>query len=145
MENELIIQKNWLQKNWITLIVSFFLVLIVVAVVLNSNSKNGVTDTLTALKENALYEKAIDLANSNSTVLETIGKIDSIDKLAILEGNTSYTNNKKDIVVSVRINGIKKQGKIEIQASKNGAEWIYKKIIVRTKNSNKEIIVLDKP
>lgn len=144
MDNELITQKSWLEKNWVK-IITFCFLLIIIFFVLNSNSKNGITDSITALKENTLYEKAIDLANSNSAVLETIGKINSIDKLAILEGNTSYNNNKKDVVVSVRINGIKKQGKIEIQAAKKGAEWIYKKIIIRTKNSNEEIIVLDKP
>lgn len=145
MDNELIAQKSWLQKNRIKLIISCFIATLIFSLLLNSNSKNGITDSITALKENSLYEKAIDLANSNSAVLETIGKIDSIDKLAILEGNTSYTNNNNAVVISARINGIKKQGKIEIHATKNGSEWIYKKIAIRTKNLNNEIIVLDKP
>lgn len=143
MNNELISHKSWIQKNWIKITISCFLAILIFIILLSSNSKNGLTDTINAFKENSLYEKALDHANSNSAVLETIGKINSIDKLAILEGNTSYTNNGNEVIVSVRIKGSKKQGKLEFQATKNGSEWNYKKISIRVKSTNEEITILD--
>ncbi|MFB9077678.1 cytochrome c oxidase assembly factor Coa1 family protein [Flavobacterium procerum] len=145
MDNDLILKKSWLKKNWIWVVFSLFSTMLLFCILLNSNSKNGVTDTFTALNENSLYEKAIESANINSAVLKTFGKIDPIDKLAILEGNTSYSNNNNSVVLSVRIKGLKNQGKLEVHANKTDSEWIYKKIYVHTKNPKGKIIVLDQP
>ncbi|KAF2335639.1 cytochrome c oxidase assembly factor Coa1 family protein [Flavobacterium daemonense] len=145
MDNELIIEKSWLKKNWIWIAIIGFLAIFISIVFISSNSKNGLSDTVTALNENSLYENAIKIANSNSEVLKTMGKIEAVDKLAILEGNTSYTDNKNAISLSVRINGSKKRGKLEIHAIKKGTAWDYQKIFIRTKNPKEEIIVLEKP
>ena len=84
-------------------------------------------------------------ANSNQEVVNYFGKIAPLDKLAILEGNTSFSDEYKAVTLSVRINGEKLKGKLTITAIKNGTEWIYKKIAIRTKNPVKEILVLDSP
>lgn len=143
MENDLIAEKSWFKKNWIWISLAVFLTVFIFVVLFNSNSKNGLSDTVTALKEEALYEKAVDLANNDATVLKTIGKIAPIDKLAILEGNATYAQNNTFVTLSVRVKGAKKQAKAEVQATKKGVEWQYKKITIRTKNPKEEIIVLD--
>ncbi|MBZ4037312.1 hypothetical protein K6T82_21310 [Flavobacterium sp. 17A] len=142
--NELIVEKNWFSKNWIWLLFGILSVILILIAVLNSNSKNGLSDTVTAFKENTLYEKAINHANKTPEVIETMGKISPVDKLAILEGSSSYTNNNNSVNLSIRINGDIKNGKLEIQADRNGLQWNYKKIIIRIKNPNKEIIVINK-
>lgn len=145
MDNDLIIEKSWLKKNWTRISLIVFLAIFLFIILLNANSKNGLADTVSALKEDILYEKAIQIANKDATVLKTIGKIGSIDKLAILEGNTSYTNNNNSVNLSIRINGDKKQAKLDIHATRKGSQWDYQKIVIRTKNPNKEIAVFAKP
>ncbi|MDQ8010905.1 MAG: cytochrome c oxidase assembly factor Coa1 family protein [Flavobacterium nitrogenifigens] len=142
---ELIIEKNWFSKNWIWLLLGVLSTIFILIVALNSNSKNGLSDTITAFKENSLYQKAIDHANKNPEVIQTIGKISPVDKLAILEGNSSYSNNNKSVDLSIRVNGDIKNGKLEIHADRNGSDWNYIKIFIRTKNPHKEIIVINKP
>lgn len=145
MENdELIIEKSWFSKNWIWLILGILAGILILFFVISSNSKNGLSDTVTAFKEDSLYDKAIEQANKNPEVIETIGEIAPIDKLAILEGSSSYSNNNNVVNLSVRVNGSKKNGKLEIQANRNGSKWDYKKILIRIKNPNKEIIVINK-
>lgn len=145
MDNDLIIEKSWLKKNWTRISLIVFLAIFLFIILLNANSKNGLADTVSALKEDILYEKAIQIANKDATVLKTIGKIGSIDKLAILEGNTSYTNNNNSVNLSIRINGDKKQAKLDIHATRKGSQWDYQKIVIRTKNPNQQIAVFAKP
>ncbi|MEN2415754.1 cytochrome c oxidase assembly factor Coa1 family protein [Flavobacterium mesophilum] len=145
MDNDLIIEKSWFKRNWTWTGIFLFLAIFLFIVLLNANSKNGLADTVTALNEDILYEKAIQIANNDPNVLKTIGKIEPIDKLAILEGTTSYTNDNKSVHLSIRIKGNEKQAKLDIQANKNGTEWNYQKIVIRTKNPNQEIAVLAKP
>ena len=142
MDNELIERKNWFQSNW-KWIVPLVLSLVLISGYLLSSSDENIMDFAQAYNDTALYEKAIEKANSNKRVLETVGEIQPIDKLAILEGNTIYTDNNTSVVLSIRIKGAKSKGKLDITAKKMGSEWEYKKIIVRCKNPKEEITVVD--
>jgi hypothetical protein len=49
---------------------------------------NGnITDIAQAYSDDSLYEKAIEKAKTNERVLEVLGAIEPIDKLALFEGN----------------------------------------------------------
>ncbi|MEN2402091.1 cytochrome c oxidase assembly factor Coa1 family protein [Flavobacterium sp. MC2016-06] len=144
MDNDLVEKENWLKRNWKWFLPSSVLILLLFVFSLAATSENDISDIALAYSDHSLYEKAIDQANLNLRVLEIVGKIKPIDKLAILEGNTSYSNNKNSVDLSIRINGAKRNGKLDISASKKGSVWEYKKISVRTKNPKEEIIVLDK-
>ncbi|WP_125717935.1 cytochrome c oxidase assembly factor Coa1 family protein [Flavobacterium ustbae] len=139
MENELVENKNWLKKNWIWTIP---VLLFFFGAVFVYNSAEGIVDTAFAYEDQSLYQNAIKKANTNTKVLNTIGVIAPIDKLAILEGNVTYSNNKNSINSSVRITGTNKKGKLDIYATKSGNKWEYKKISIRTKNPNEEILIL---
>ena len=142
MDNELIESKNWFQSNW-KWIIPLVLSLVLISGYLLSSSDENIMDFAQAYNDTALYEKAIEKANSNKRVLETVGEIQPIDKLAILEGNTIYTDNNTSVVLSIRIKGTKNKGKLDITAKKMGPEWNYKKILVRCKNPKEEITVVD--
>ncbi len=142
MDNELIERKNWFQSNW-KWIIPLVLSLALISGYLFSSSDENIMDFAQAYNDTALYEKAIEKANSNQRVLETVGEIQPIDKLAILEGNTIYTDNNTSVVLSIRIKGAKSKGKLDITAKKVGSEWEYKKILVRCKNPKEEITVVD--
>jgi len=142
MENELIVNKSWFARNWKWFLPCLLIVILLCTVVITSTSKNDLANISQAYAEDALFENAIEKANKNKRVLETIGTIQPIDKLAILEGNTLYTNNNHNVELSVRIKGERGNGKLDISARKKGTEWDYAKISIRIKNPKEEIAVL---
>lgn len=144
MENNLIEKENWLTRNWKWFLPSTLFSILLVGLLLSSTSKESIIDITQAYADNLLFEEAIKKANEDSKTIENIGKIEPIDKLAILEGNIVYSNNHNTVNALVRINGTKNNGKLDIFAIKKGTEWEYQKISIRTKNPYNEIVILEK-
>lgn len=143
MSNELINKQSWWKRNWKWFLPTFILFFSLASgLLLSLNIDKNITDIAQVYSDNLLYEKAIEKANMNKRVLEVIGEIEPIDKLAILEGNTIYTNNQNSVELSIRIKGNKGKGKLDISAKKNGTEWDYKKINIRIKDPKEEIQIL---
>ena len=143
MDNDLINEQSWWKKNWKWFLPTFMIMLLLVFGLLLSSSVDGnVTDIAQAYSDNSLYEKAIEKAKTNKRVIEVIGELEPIDKLAILEGNAIYSNNNNSVELSIRVKGNKGKGKMDISANKIGNEWEYKKINIRIKDPKEEIQVL---
>jgi hypothetical protein len=143
MDNELIVKKSWWNRNWKWFLPTIILVFLIgFGLILTSAIDGNMTDITQAYSENSLYENAIEKAKTNKRVLEVMGKIEPLDKLAIFEGNVIYSNNNKSVVLSVRVKGNKGKGKMDISADKNGTLWEYKKINIRIKNPKEEIQIL---
>jgi hypothetical protein len=123
----LIEKKIWLKQNWKWSVPATILLVFIFGLFLTSNSSEGITDIVQAYNDNSLYEMAIEKANSDKRIIQTIGIIQPIDKLAILEGNTVYSNNNNSVLLSVRIKGTKGNGKLDISADKIRTVWKYKK------------------
>ena len=143
MDNELVEKESCLKRNWKWSVPATILFVFIFGLFLTSNSPEGITDIIQAYDDNSLYEKAIAKANSDKRIVQSIGIIQPIDKLAIVEGNTVYSNDNNSVSLSVRIKGTKGNGKLDITADKIGTAWKYKKIIVRSKNTKEEIIVVN--
>ena len=139
MDNQLIVEKSWWRKNWKWSLPTFLLLFIIV---FGLSIDGNIADFAQAYSDNSLYEKAIEKAKTNDRVLEVIGEIEPIDKLAILEGNAIYSNNNNSVELSVRVKGSKGKGKMDISADKKGEEWTYKKINIRIKEPKEEINIL---
>ena len=142
MDNRLIIERSWWHRNW-KLFLPITIILFLVSMVMIFSLEGNPTDILQAYNEDVLYKNAIDKANSNERVKEVIGKIDDLDKLAILEGSSKYSNNNNSIEITFRVTGDKGKGKMDISADKNGTDWEYKKINIRIKNPKEEIKILE--
>ena len=143
MDNELIVEKSWWKRNWKWFLPTFLLMfLLLFGLILSSSMDGNITDIAQAYFDNSLYEKAIEKAKTNQRVIEVIGEIEPIDKLAILEGNTVYSNNNNLVEASVRLKGNKGKGKMDISAVKDGKGWKYKKINIRIKEPKEEIQIL---
>lgn len=141
--NNLIIEKSWWNTNWKWFLPTIIVTLLLAfGVILNSSKEGNITDIAKAYSDTLLYEKAIEKSNRNQRVLATIGIIEPIDKLAILEGNTIYSNNYNSVETSVRIKGNKGSGKIDIYADKIRTGWKYKMIKIRNKEAKEEIEIL---
>ncbi|MEZ7504557.1 cytochrome c oxidase assembly factor Coa1 family protein [Flavobacterium sp. Arc2] len=144
MDNELITTTRWWKTNWKWFLPTCIVLFTVGAIVIGTTSINStVTDFAQAYSDNSLYNKAIQKGNANQRVKEVLGAIEPIDKLAILEGDTKYTNDNTAVTITVRIKGSKANGKMDISAYKNGTEWEYKKITVRIKQPKEEIAIIN--
>lgn len=142
MDNELITKKSWWRKNWKWFLpLSGFLGVIFIAFLL---SINGLTDFAQTYADTSLCQNAVNEANKNEQVIESLGKLQPVDNIAILEGNSVYTNNNKNASITVRVNGEKENAKMDIVAEKSGNVWSYKLIRIRIKKTGKEIVVLNK-
>jgi len=143
VDNELIVKENWIKRNWKWFLALAIVFLLLLIIIVSSTSQKGISDLASAYNDPSLHEKAISQANANKLVQQVIGKINPIDKLAILEGNAIYSNNNSAVSLSIRITGSKKNGKLDIYVIKKGLKWHYTKIIVRTKKPKEEIIVVN--
>jgi hypothetical protein len=143
MDNELLVNKNWWSSNWKWFLpTSLILFLLLFGFILSSSIDGNITDIALAYSDDSLYEKAIEKTKTNERVLEILGEIEPIDKLAIIEGNAIYSNNNNSVVLSIRIKGNKGKGKMDISAEKKGSVWEYKKINIRIKEPKEEIQIL---
>jgi hypothetical protein len=144
MDNELILNKNWWNRNWKWFLpTSLILLLLVTGSVMSSVIGGNIIDITQAYADNSLYQNAINKAQINKRVLEILGELEPIDKLAIVEGNAVYSNNNKSVTSSVRLKGSKGNGKMDILAEKNGTVWKYKAITIRIKNPKEDIKIIE--
>jgi hypothetical protein len=132
MDNEVIEEKGIWTKRWFwsTVIIAMGFMLIII-----SNS-GDIVNFGQAYADPLLCQNAIDKANKNKDVIQNFGKLEPIDKLAILEGNTVYLNDNKSVFITVRVSGEKGKGKMDILADKAEKTWIYKSIKIRNKKTN---------
>lgn len=144
MENELIENKNWLSRNfkWL-LTLSLLLFTVGITTLITVNVEGNILDFIQAYEDNPLYENAVEKVKLNKRVKETLGEIETLDKLAILEGTTNYSNNNNSVETTIRIKGNKAKAKMDISAKRNGTEWEYKKINIRINGTKEEINILE--
>lgn len=136
MDNTVVEKEICLKRNWKWSVPATLVFIFIIALLFRTNSPEHLTTIVLAYNDTSLYEKAIEKANSSKRVLQTIGTIQPIDKLAILEGNIAYSNSHNSVELSVRIKGNKGTGKLDLVAEKIGTEWKYK-------NAKKEIVVVN--
>ena len=133
MNNELIEQKNWWNNNW-KWFIPMSVISLILAVFISSDMGAIGADLTKAYSDKQLYENALLKVKSNQKVIELIGEIEPIDKLAILEGEVKYTDDNRTVNSSIRIKGSTGKGRMDIIADRVNNEWKYKIINIRIKN-----------
>lgn len=133
MDNEIIEKKSFWKKN----IFSLGIIAIGFIVLLISNFGEDLVNLSQVYADPLLCQNAIDKANKNNEVIQNFGKLEPINTLAILEGNTVYSNANKSVSITVRVSGEKGKGKMDILADRAGKSWKYKSIKIR--NTKEEI------
>lgn len=129
MDNELIPQKSWWKQNRIWFIPSALIVVIIIGIIY----KSGITDLAQSYADPSIYDNALLKAKSDPKVIEVLGTLDPIDKVAMLEGSVEFAGDKNSVNITVRVAGSKGSGKMDISAYKKGPEWEYTKINIRVK------------
>lgn len=134
-------EKNWGERNWKWLVpITAFLILIIALLSLTS----GLASFAQAYAEPALYENALEEARKNERVLEVLGDLQPVDKLAIMEGNAVYADDNSTADLTFRVKGSKGKGKMDVSVLKKNGLWEYQLIKIRILKPKEEIIVLDK-
>lgn len=133
MNNELIEQKSWWKKNWKWLIPLSGISLFIALTLFSSSVTEIGVDLVRAYSDTELYNNALKEVKSDKRIIELLGEIEPIDKLAILEGEVRYSNNKKTVNSSIRVIGTKGKAKMDISANLVNNSWDYQKINIRIK------------
>jgi hypothetical protein len=141
MENEILEDKSWIKRNW-KWVVPVIAVFVVTGVFFLSGSGSNVAGFAQAYVDTPLYENAVKKSNTNKDVLSVLGKLQPVDELAILESNVAYGDDNTSVNLSVRVQGNKGGGKMDVVAIKKGKAWEYKLIKIRIKRLKEEIVVL---
>ena len=146
MDNELLESKSWWKRNWKWFLpTSSILFIALFGSQLTASIDGNLADFALAYSDKTLYEKALDKVKLDPKAIQIFGKIEPIDKLAIVEGTIKYSNNNNSVETTIRIKGTKAKGKMDIMADKNGSEWEYKKITIRIKEPKEQIDILKTP
>jgi hypothetical protein len=141
MNNELITEKKWWNRNWKWFVPFSGFIIICLLIISNHNGSN--LDFAKAYTDTTLCQNAINKANQNEAVIKKLGKLEPIDKLAILEGNAKYSNDNKFVEITVRVNSNKEKAKMDISAEKDGQKWKYKNIRLRIIKTEEEIQIVN--
>lgn len=126
---------SWFKRNWKWILPVLFVLILFTGALSFSNSKNNIANFAQAFTDTQLYENAIQKSNANEEVLSVLGKLKPIDKLAILESNVAYGNDNASVSLSVRVQGDKTTGKMDVMAVRKGEGWKYKNITIRIKRN----------
>ena len=144
MTNNTIRQKSWLQSNWKWLL-PIILIPMVLILFFSSGMNKVASDLTNAYSDTELFNNALEKAKVNETVVSILGDVQSIDQLAILEGQVNYSEDNTAVKSSIRISGTKGKARLDIMAHKVENHWIYSTINVRIKkpkNQQQTITVL---
>jgi hypothetical protein len=134
MNNELIKQISWWKRNWKWLILFCGIILISISIFFSFGINRIATDFAQAYADTELYKNALKKVNTNQKVNELLGEIEPLEKMAILEGETNYSNDNQTVNSTVQIIGTKGKARMDIAANRINGEWKYSKINVRIKN-----------
>jgi hypothetical protein len=133
MNNELVQQKNWWKRNWKWFVPVCGVIVLSIGLFFSSGMGKITSDFAQAYADTELYENALEKVKSNQDVIELLGQIEPIDKLAILEGEVKYSNDHKTVNSSIRIIGTEGKARMDISADRVNDKWNYTKINVRIK------------
>ncbi|MEW7281005.1 cytochrome c oxidase assembly factor Coa1 family protein [Aquimarina sp. 2201CG1-2-11] len=147
MSNKTSETKSRFNKNWKWLLLLFSFMLIAIVSILPSNLGNQIVQITQTYGDTELYEHPFEMAQNDKRVIDVLGQLKPIDKLAILEGEVHYSNNYKSVDLSFRIKGGKRNARLDISADRINGKWNYKKVNVRIKKpvEEKQIIEIIEP
>ncbi len=131
MENDLIKQNSWFQRNW-KLVLPISIVAILGTTLFFSLTAGHLGDFGKAYSEPQLFQGALNKAKENEEV-KVLGEIEPVSKMAILEGDVNYTNQGNSVQFTVRIEGKNGKAFMDVIAERVTDSWKYKKITIRIK------------
>ncbi len=134
MNNELIKQKSWWKSHRKWIIPSVAIVIILISVLFSSGLGGVLGDYSKAYTESSLFEKAIEKAQQNKRVNETLGRIEPIGNMAIFNGYVTYSDDNNSVNTTIKLFCEKGKAMLDISADRIDNIWSYKEIKIRIKS-----------
>ncbi|MCB7482124.1 cytochrome c oxidase assembly factor Coa1 family protein [Christiangramia sediminis] len=130
---------TWLNKNYKWLVPIATISILVIYLLASSGLGKVSTDLAQAYADKDLYQIAIEKANNDARVLESLGKIQPIDKMTILNGEVRYSNKNKNVTSTIKVQGDKGKAKLDLTAYKEGDKWKYELLHIRMSDASEDI------
>jgi len=135
--NDLIEQKSWFTRNWKWLILIIVVFTSLLILLFSSKLGGNIIGIAKVYSESSVLDHAFEIAKKDKKVIQILGKLHPISKLAIVEGAHQYSNDYNTLKITVDVIGSKMENKIrskmDIHADRNGNEWMYRSINIRIK------------
>ena len=136
--NELIVRKNWWDRNWKWFVPTGCLSLLVLFGLFIAGIFFGVTSMM---KESDAYKGAMTELQHNKIVKEKLGN--SIEADGMVSGNINIHNNTGNCDLQIPVKGSKGKGTLFVVAEKKG-KWKYSEMSVYIEATDEEIDLLAK-
>ena len=136
--NELIVRKNWWDRNWKWLIPTGCLSLLILLGLFIAGVFFGVTSMM---KESDVYKEVMTEVQHNKLIIEKLGS--PIEESGMTSGNISLSNDIGNCDLQIPIKGSKGEGTIFVTAQKRGT-WKYSVKSVYIVATKEEIDLLKK-
>ena len=133
MNNDLIKNKTWWQKNWKWFVPISSVFSIVTAAIFLSGFGETLGNYTKAYSDSELYENALIIVRENNRVKETLGDIESINNMTILNGYVEYSDNNNSINTTIKVSGEHGKAMLDISAYLINGKWRYKDLKIRIK------------
>ncbi|WP_299113862.1 cytochrome c oxidase assembly factor Coa1 family protein [uncultured Winogradskyella sp.] len=131
-------KKSWFSRNWGWVLGGGCLTIIVLLVVFVGSIFFGVTKMFTS---STPYKYAMEQATTNENIIALIGE--PIEKDGMLQGNISLNGDDGEADFKIPIKGPKGEARIVVVAKKDYGKWVYEKLYVQIKDSQKQINLME--
>lgn len=86
-----------------------------------------------------VFEKALEAATKDEQVVTELGKLESIGKMTIAEGEIAL--NKEGFTATIIVKGDKKKGKMDLKVHRFKDTWVYDYVNIRIKQPKLTIAI----
>ena len=134
MNNDLIKNKGWWKKNWKWFIPTSGVFMIIMVSILSSGFGGIIGDYSKAYSDSELYDNALKIVRENNRVKETLGYIEPINNMTILNGYVEYSDNNSSIKTTIKVTGELGKAMLDISADLINKTWSINALKIRIKS-----------
>lgn len=135
--NDLIEHKSLFQRNWKWLVSLLLTLALFFGLLFTSKLGENIVGITKVYSESEVCDGALELARKDEKVLQLLGELHPLSKLAILEGAHKYSDDYSTLNVTFDVTGAKHEQKVrskmDVIAHRNGEQWRYVSIHIRIK------------
>ncbi|KQC31074.1 cytochrome c oxidase assembly factor Coa1 family protein [Flagellimonas eckloniae] len=106
--NTLIEHKSWFKRNWKWFLPSIIVLFLVLGLLFSTKLGGNIMGMAKVYSESSVCENALEIAKKDKKVIQLLGELQPLDKLAILEGAHNYSNDYNTLDITVRVTGSEK-------------------------------------
>lgn len=110
---------------FIVAVLALLLIVLSASVFMNGNG----ADVTRAYQEKRVFEMAIEKVNADAELTKSIGKIQPIDQMTILNGESQFNGNH--LKSTIKVISENATAKLDLQATQSGENWTIDSLQVR--------------